>query len=345
MVGVPANHQCAATIWFTPIYTQLFKNQNICVHLFCYPRALTTLPSGPLLMMQLNGKRSLALLMVMPVLLLVELGIGWGIFINAQQTARIQSDNNKLDIYLVTNTKYIAAAESAQRGYLFTADIKFYENYIVDIREWAKNEEYYHTLPAAVKHKEVDQIELMSRQKISDMSLSIRRYNQDGKDSSIAIGKSGYSNGLADSIGSKSTRLRYQTGNAILTERNKEYALISAFFTVIAFLIVFSLILAGLTYIAFRDYTRSLEATVKSLEEANETLLKYNFNSYHSLKTPLRNINGFLQLLEKKYKAQFDEEAKEYMNFIIEGVKQLSIIIDDMRHKFLESGDGDKGNG
>jgi signal transduction histidine kinase len=175
--------------------------------------------------------------------------------------------------------------------------------------------------------------------------LSIRRYNQDGKDSSIAIGKSGYSNGLADSIGSKSTRLRYQTGNAILTERNKEYALISAFFTVIAFLIVFSLILAGLTYIAFRDYTRSLEATVKSLEEANETLLKYNFNSYHSLKTPLRNINGFLQLLEKKYKAQFDEEAKEYMNFIIEGVKQLSIIIDDMRHKFLESGDGDKGNG
>jgi light-regulated signal transduction histidine kinase (bacteriophytochrome) len=110
-------------------------------------------------------------------------------------------------------------------------------------------------------------------------------------------------------------------------------------------LIVFSLILAGLTYIAFRDYTRSLEATVKSLEEANETLLKYNFNSYHSLKTPLRNINGFLQLLEKKYKAQFDEEAKEYMNFIIEGVKQLSIIIDDMRHKFLESGDGDKGNG
>ena len=41
----------------------------------------------------------------------------------------------------------------------------------------------------------------------------------------------------------------------------------------------------------------------------------------------------------------FDEEAKEYMNFIIEGVKQLSIIIDDMRHKFLESGDGDKGNG
>ena len=262
--------------------------------------------------MQLSGKRSLALLMMMPVLLLVELGIGWGIFTNVKRTAAIEADINKLNEYLITNNRYITGGEVAQRGYLLTGDTKFYDTYIDDVKEWVKNETYYHTLPASVKRLEVDEIEWMSRQKISDMGLAIQVYNGGDKISSTVLVKTGYS-ALTDSIRSKSTRLSVETGNAILTQRNRQYELIYAFFVVIALLIVFSLILAWITYKAFRDYTMNLEKTVQSLETANDTLMKYNFNSYHSLKTPLRNINGFMQLLEKKYEKQFDTEAKEWV--------------------------------
>jgi CHASE3 domain sensor protein len=294
-------------------------------------------------MMNLSGKRGLALLMVTPVLLVVELAIGWGIFSNVRQTTAIDTNIGKLDQYLVANTRYVTGGESAQRGYLLSGDPKFYETYIADIKEWVKNEDYYHTLPVEVKQKEVDDIERFSRQEISDMDLAVHLYNKGDTLAAVALVKAGYNNGLIDSIRSKSTRVRSETGDAVITMKSREYRLIYAFFIVIAVLIVFSLILAWLTYIAFRDYTKNLETTVKSLEEANETLLQYNYNSYHSLKTPLRNIIGFMQLIEKKYNAQFDAEAKEYIHFISEGIKQLNTNIDDMRRRFLESrGDKEK---
>jgi CHASE3 domain sensor protein len=290
--------------------------------------------------MQLSGKRSLTLLIMMPVLLLVELAIGWGIFTNVKRTTAIEADINKLNQYLITNTKYISGGESAQRGYLLTADTKFYDTYINDIKEWVKNEEYYHTLPDNLKRVEANEIEWLSRQKISDLGLAIQLYNKGDKISSTVLIKAGYS-ALTDSIRAKSTRLSAETGNAIIVQRNRQYKLIYAFFAVIAVLIVFSLILAWITYIAFRDYTTNLEKTVQSLEAANQTLLQYNFNSYHSLKTPLRNINGFMQILQRKYQEQFDTEAKEYVQYITVAVKQLNTIIDNMRHQFLES-DKDK---
>ena len=89
--------------------------------------------------MEMKGKRSLALLLVMPVLLLVELGIGWGIFKNVKETTAIESNVNKLDLYLITNTKCISNSESAQRGYLLTGDLKFYDTYLISIMEWVKN--------------------------------------------------------------------------------------------------------------------------------------------------------------------------------------------------------------
>jgi CHASE3 domain sensor protein len=288
-------------------------------------------------MMKLRGKRGLALLLIMPVLLTVELAIGWGIFTNVRQNTVIDANIDKLDQYLVSNTRYVTGGESAQRGYLLSGDPKFYETYVADIREWVKNEDYYRTLPNEIKQKEVDDIERFSRQEISDMDLAVHLYNKGDTLAAVALVKAGYNNGLIDSIRTKSTRLRNETGNAVVTLKHREYRLIYAFFILISVLIVFSLILAWLTYIAFRDYTKNLETTVKSLEEANETLLEYNYNSYHSLKTPLRNIIGFMQLIEKKYSEQFDAEAKEYVHFIGDGIKQLNTIIVDMRRKFLES--------
>ena len=190
----------------------------------------------------MKGKRSLALLLVMPVLLLVELGIGWGIFKNVKETTAIESNVNKLDLYLITNTKCISNSESAQRGFLLTGDLKFYDTYLISIMEWVKNENYYHTLPAIVKHKEVDEIEQLSQQKINYMALPIQLYARGYKDSAAAIVNAGNSNGLTDSIRAKSNRLHDATAAAIVTERDREYKLIYAFFTVIAILIALSLL-------------------------------------------------------------------------------------------------------
>jgi CHASE3 domain sensor protein len=287
--------------------------------------------------MKLTGKRGMVLLMVMPVLLIVQLGMAWNIFSNTKHLAKIETDYNEIDLYLRTNTKFIANGESAQRGYLLTGDKTFYKTYNLDFEEWKKNLDYNDTLTAEVKLQAIVEIQNLSRKKFDEMGWTIRMYNSGDKDSSLSIVKTGYGKILMDSIRSKSALLRNKINTNILAERAHEYGLIYAFFLGVTFLIAFSLFSTWMTYVALRRYAQTLENTVISLKESNERMAEYNYDSYHALQTPLRNIMGFQQLLEKKYGLKLDAEARDYIHFIADGVKQLHTIIADMRHKYLES--------
>jgi light-regulated signal transduction histidine kinase (bacteriophytochrome) len=66
------------------------------------------------------------------------------------------------------------------------------------------------------------------------------------------------------------------------------------------------------------------------LEERNEELDTFNHSVSHDLKTPLRNINSFSKLLEKRYKDQLDGNGLEYLGFIVEGTAKMNRLIDDL---------------
>lgn len=66
------------------------------------------------------------------------------------------------------------------------------------------------------------------------------------------------------------------------------------------------------------------------LEERNEELDTFNYSVSHDLKTPLRNINSFSKLLEKRYKDQLDGNGLEYLGFIVEGTAKMNRLIDDL---------------
>jgi signal transduction histidine kinase len=66
------------------------------------------------------------------------------------------------------------------------------------------------------------------------------------------------------------------------------------------------------------------------LKERNEELDAFNHSVSHDLKTPLRNISSFSNLLERRYKDQLDENALEYLNFIVGGTKKMNTLIDNL---------------
>ena len=47
-------------------------------------------------------------------------------------------------------------------------------------------------------------------------------------------------------------------------------------------------------------------------------------------KNPLRMVTSFTQLLERRYKGQLDNEADEYIEFIVEGAHRMKYLIDDL---------------
>ncbi|MFA5269866.1 MAG: PAS domain S-box protein [Methanoregula sp.] len=68
----------------------------------------------------------------------------------------------------------------------------------------------------------------------------------------------------------------------------------------------------------------------EELARSNLELQQFAYIASHDLQEPLRAISGFTELLEKRYKGRMDDRADKYINFIIDGTKQMNQVIFDL---------------
>jgi PAS domain S-box-containing protein len=85
----------------------------------------------------------------------------------------------------------------------------------------------------------------------------------------------------------------------------------------------------SLTGVCF-DVTGMREGSEQLVLRLNEELLRSNkdleqfaYVASHDLQEPLRMISSFTQLLSKKYSNTLDDNAKEYIHFIVDGTKRM----------------------
>jgi PAS domain S-box-containing protein len=66
----------------------------------------------------------------------------------------------------------------------------------------------------------------------------------------------------------------------------------------------------------------------RKLEESNERLEQFAYAASHDLQEPLRMVSSYLQLLEKRYADDLDEDAGEFIEFAVEGADRMREMIE-----------------
>ena len=119
-------------------------------------------------------------------------------------------------------------------------------------------------------------------------------------------------------------------------------------FIVVVFLLLFSLaVLLGYSFRAIRqrrslqllvdEKTHALNERLEELAETNQQLKRSNDEleefaraASHDLKSPLRNVASFVQLLERRAGSKLSPDELEYIEMAVRGTKSMERIINDL---------------
>jgi PAS domain S-box-containing protein len=81
--------------------------------------------------------------------------------------------------------------------------------------------------------------------------------------------------------------------------------------------------------ITFADVTERIEYKRK-LEESNERLEQFAYAVSHDLQEPLRMVSSYLQLVEDRYADDLDGDAREFIEFAVDGADRMREMIDGL---------------
>jgi PAS domain S-box-containing protein len=81
------------------------------------------------------------------------------------------------------------------------------------------------------------------------------------------------------------------------------------------------------------EYNKAQEKirrTTEELERSNKELEQFAYIASHDLQEPLRSISSFTELLAMRYKNKLDEDADQFMEYILSGTKRMQHMINDL---------------
>jgi len=86
-----------------------------------------------------------------------------------------------------------------------------------------------------------------------------------------------------------------------------------------------------------QSVNENLEVQIQEKEEAklqalasNQELERFAYVASHDLKEPLRTIGSFTSLVQRKCSDKMDADVEKYFHFITDGVKRMSVMLDDL---------------
>jgi light-regulated signal transduction histidine kinase (bacteriophytochrome) len=74
-----------------------------------------------------------------------------------------------------------------------------------------------------------------------------------------------------------------------------------------------------------------LRARIRTMEARHShELTQFAYAASHDMREPLRMVASYTQLLGRRYSGQFDDDGREFMHYILEGVQTMERLLEDL---------------